>query len=113
MVSILHEQGASTTEYSRGVSLTEPPPLRASSPIERWALDPRVVHLNHGSFGGCPRSVIDAATAVRTRLEAAPMRFFVTEWQTELDRARAALAAFVRASDRRLAFVPNATTAVA
>jgi isopenicillin-N epimerase len=78
-----------------------------------WALDPSVVHLNHGSYGGCPRAVVDAAVAWRIRLEAAPMRFYVLEWQAELDRARAALAAFVRAPDDRLVLVPNATTAVA
>jgi isopenicillin-N epimerase len=95
------------------LSLTEPPPFRTTSPIERWALDPHIVHLNHGSFGGCPRAVIDAATAWRTRLEASPMRFLVLEWQAELDRARAALAAFVRAPDSRLVFVPGATTGIA
>jgi len=41
------------------------------------------------------------------------MRFFVLDWQRELDRARAALAAFVRAPAERLAFAPSATTAVA
>ena len=40
----------------RGVKLAEP-----ASPLDRWALSPDVVHLNHGSFGGCPRAVIDAA----------------------------------------------------
>jgi len=84
-----------------------------ASPIERWALDPTITHLNHGSYGGCPRAVLDTAAAVRARLEAAPMRFFVLEWQVELDRARAALAAFVRAPDDRLVFVPNATTGMA
>jgi isopenicillin-N epimerase len=83
------------------------------APIEHWALAPDVVHLNHGSYGGCPRAVIDAATALRARLEAAPMRFFVLDWQTELDRARAALAAFVGAPHDRFVFVPNATTAIA
>ncbi|MGE5185677.1 MAG: aminotransferase class V-fold PLP-dependent enzyme [Acidobacteriota bacterium] len=78
-----------------------------------WALDPDVVHLNHGSYGGCPRAVLDVAHAIRCRLEAAPMRFLVLEWQDEIDRARAALAAFVRAPEDRLAFVPNATTGVA
>src|SRR5437016_3630335 len=76
-------------------------------------LDPSVVHLNHGSYGGCPRVVFEAAAATRARLEAAPMRFLVLEWQAELDRARAALAAFVRAPADRLVFLPNATTAVA
>ena len=78
-----------------------------------FALDPAVVHLNHGSFGGCPVAVLDAAAAIRARLEASPMRFFVLDWQRELDAARAALARFVRAPDDRLVFVPNATTGVA
>ncbi|HEY1818189.1 MAG TPA: aminotransferase class V-fold PLP-dependent enzyme, partial [Kofleriaceae bacterium] len=72
-----------------------------------------VVHLNHGSFGGCPRAVLDAAAAIRARVEASPMRFFVLDWQRELDSARTALARFVRAPDDRLVFVPNATTGVA
>src|SRR6185503_7605088 len=46
-------------------------------------------------------------------MEASPMRFFVLDWQRELDSARTALARFVRAPDDRLVFVPNATTGVA
>ena len=86
---------------------------RPASPLDRWALDPTIVHLNHGSYGGCPRAVIDAATALRTRLEAAPMRFFILEWQAELDRARTAVAAFVGADPARTVFVPSATSGVA
>jgi len=52
---------------------------RPASPIDRWALDPTIVHLNHGSFGGCPRAVLDAAASFRARLEGSPMRFFVLE----------------------------------
>jgi isopenicillin-N epimerase len=78
-----------------------------------WMLDPDVVHLNHGSFGGCLKSVFDAATAWRAKLEAAPMRWLVLEWQAELDRARAVLASFLAAPAERLVFVPNATTGVA
>ena len=76
-------------------------------------LDPEVVHLNHGSYGGCLKSVFDAATAWRTKLERAPMRWLNLEWQIEIDRAREALAAFLRAPADRLAFVPSATTAIA
>jgi isopenicillin-N epimerase len=80
--------------------------------VSDWALAPDVVHLNHGSYGGCPRAVLETSAALRARLEAAPMRFFVLEWQAELDRARAALAELVRAPDDRLAFVPSATAGV-
>ena len=41
------------------------------------------------------------------------MRFFVTEWQDEVDRARAALAKFLHAAPARLVFVPGSTTGVA
>ena len=83
------------------------------SPIDRWALDPAVVHLNHGSYGGCPRAVLDAAAGFRARLEAAPMRFFILEWQAELDRARAAVAGFVGADPARMVFAPSATAGIA
>ena len=76
-------------------------------------LDPAVVHLNHGSFGACLRTVFDAAQVWRAKLEASPMRWLVLEWQAELDRARAALAAFVGAPAERLVFVQSSTTGVA
>lgn len=81
--------------------------------LDHWALSPDVVHVNHGSYGGCPRAVFDAAHALRTKLEAAPMKYLVLEWQDALDEARTALAEFVRAPADRLAFLPNATTGVA
>jgi isopenicillin-N epimerase len=90
------------------VKLTEP-----VSSIERWSLDPAIVHLNHGSFGGCPHAATQTATAWRARLEAAPMKFFVLDWQTELDRARGSVAEFVHAPAERLVFVPSATVGVA
>jgi isopenicillin-N epimerase len=83
------------------------------SSIKRWSLDPAIVHLNHGSYGGCPYAVTLTATAWRARLEAAPMRFLVLDWQTELDRARASLAAFISAPADRLVFVPSSTIGLA
>lgn len=92
-------------EYVRGVD--------AVSPLSDWMLDPAVVHLNHGSFGAVLKTTFEAAQAVRERIEAAPMKFFVLDWQDEIDRARVALAAFVKAPAERLVFVPNATMGVA
>jgi isopenicillin-N epimerase len=83
------------------------------SPLSRWSLDPTVVHLNHGSYGGCPLDVTAAAAAWRTKLEAAPMRFMVLDWQPALDYARAQLADFLHAPADRLVFLPSSTTGVA
>ena len=81
--------------------------------VEQWALSPEIVHLNHGSYGGCHKTVIAEATRLRTELEAAPMKFFGLAWQGLLDRARETLAEFVGAPADRLVFVPNATHGVA
>nr|HEX4316611.1 aminotransferase class V-fold PLP-dependent enzyme [Kofleriaceae bacterium] len=81
--------------------------------LDDWALDPAIVHLNHGSYGGCPRAVVAAAAATRARVEAAPMTYYGLHWQRELDAARARAAAFVGADPARFAFVPGATAGVA
>lgn len=81
--------------------------------LDQWALAPDVVHLNHGSFGGCPCAVVDASIAQRRRLEAAPMRYYVLDWQAELDRARTGVATFLHADPERLVFVAGATAGVA
>jgi isopenicillin-N epimerase len=79
----------------------------------RWALDPSVTFLNHGSFGACPREVLDAAARLRERIEHEPVRFFLCELPRLLDEARAEVAKLVGAAPEDLAFVPNATTGVA
>lgn len=87
--------------------------LDRAAPLAAFALDPTVLHWNHGSFGACPRAVLAAQDAARARLEAAPMRYFVVEHEPALAAVRDALGAFVGASADRLALVPNASTAVA
>src|SRR5437773_8572232 len=84
-----------------------------SDPMARlWPLDPAVTFLNHGSFGACPRAVLDAQARWRADLEAEPVRFLHRELEGRLAAARAALGAFVGADPDDLAFVSNATTGV-
>ena len=77
-----------------------------------WPLDPKVTYLNHGSFGSCPRAVLQFQNELRERLERQPVRFLVRELEPLWDAARGALAAFVGATPDNLVFVPNATAGV-
>src|SRR5262249_25968709 len=75
-----------------------------------WPLDPSVTFLNHGSFGACPRAVLEEQSRLRDRLEAEPVRFLSRQLEGLLDGAREVLGAFVGAPADDLAFVPNATS---
>ena len=88
--------------------------LPSPSPLARhWGLDPEVVYLNHGSFGACPRAVLEAQSALRTRIERDAVRFFVLDSDGLMDRAREAAGAFIGARPRDVVPVANATTGVA
>jgi len=78
----------------------------------QWPLDPGVAFLNHGSFGSCPRAVLEFQAELRERLERQPVRFFVRELEGLWDDARGALAEFLGAEADELVFVPNATSGV-
>ncbi|MAG55895.1 MAG: aminotransferase [Planctomycetes bacterium] len=77
-----------------------------------WSLDPEVTFLNHGSFGACPREVLDHQSELRARLERQPVGFFVREYYPLLDAARERLGEFLGADPEGLAFVNNATAGV-
>jgi len=77
-----------------------------------WGLDPEIIFLNHGSFGACPRPVLEAQQKLREHIEREPVRFFARELEGRLDAARRELAGFVGAAPGDLVFVPNATYAV-
>lgn len=85
---------------------------RGSDLARHWHLEPDVDFLNHGSFGACPRQVLEEQSQWRLRIEAQPVRFFVREYETHLDAARSAVAQFVGCDAQDLVFVPNATTGV-
>lgn len=74
--------------------------------------DPRLVFLNHGSFGSCPRAVLDVAETFRERFERDPIGFVVNELEPGLDAARTAAGRFLGADPQDLVFVKNATAGV-
>jgi isopenicillin-N epimerase len=82
-------------------------PLRAL-----WTLDPEIRFLNHGSFGACPRPVLDEQARIRAEIEREPVRFLARELEGRLDAVRAVLGPFLGALPEDLVPVPNATTGV-
>lgn len=77
----------------------------------QWALDADIVHLNHASYGACPRKVLDIQTSIRDELERQPGAFYASI-EERLHTAREMLGAFVGASPQRLAFTANVTVAL-
>jgi isopenicillin-N epimerase len=95
--------------------VTQPAHLTAPahSPFRKhWGLAPRLVFLNHGSFGACPKPILQLQESLRKEMEASPVQFLWRHYDSRLQPARVALASFVGANPRDLVFVTNATTAV-
>lgn len=81
-----------------------------SHPI--WLLDPAITMLNHGSFGACPRPILEYQNRLRERMEGRPVPFLVRDMFPLLDESRRTLAALVGTRPENLVFVNNATAAV-
>ena len=84
----------------------------SSKQADLWPLDRTVAMINHGSFGACPKVVLEAQQRYRLQMEQEPVRFFTREREPLLDTARDALAQFLGADPSDLVFVRNATEGV-
>ena len=89
---------------------TPPPP----GPLaEHFVLDPTIAFLNHGSYGACPRRVLEEQSRIRAHMEREPVEFFMVDMERQMDEARGRLAAWLGCDAAGLVPVPNATTGVA
>ncbi len=79
---------------------------------ELWTLDPAVTFLNHGSYGACPKAVLDMQAEYRARLERQPVQFLGREVEALLTEARETVGEFVGVPGRDIGFVSNATGGV-
>jgi isopenicillin-N epimerase len=77
-----------------------------------FLFDPNVTFLNHGSFGACPRAVLERYQQWQLELERQPVLFIARRLDDLLAEARAALGAYVGADPDDLVFVPNAGSGV-
>jgi isopenicillin-N epimerase len=79
---------------------------------DAWTLDPTVTFLNHGSFGACPRVVLEKQQELRRELEREPVDFLVRKMTPMVDENRNALATLIGADPTDMVFVQNATAGV-
>ncbi len=70
-----------------------------------------IIFLNHGSFGACPRAILDEQRRWVERLERQPVLFF-REAPALLQSSRESLAAYVGAQPQDLVYVTNSTYGV-
>ncbi|MGW6281683.1 aminotransferase class V-fold PLP-dependent enzyme [Kribbella sp. NPDC055071] len=76
-----------------------------------WALDPSVLHLNHGSYGAVPRRTLDLLAALRAETDANPMAWFRSV-VGRLTTSRLELASYLQTDPAGFALVPNASAGV-
>ena len=77
-----------------------------------WGLRTEIDFLNHGSFGACPKAVLNRQMELRETMEMDPVEFIDNVgrelWAEALNR----LSDFINADPAGMVFVPNATTGV-
>jgi isopenicillin-N epimerase len=77
-----------------------------------FMLDPKIVFLNHGSFGATPKEVFEVYQEWQRKLEQQPVKFLGREISLHLKEARDALGQYLNVTGDDLSFVPNATFGV-
>jgi isopenicillin-N epimerase len=77
-----------------------------------WSFDPAIAHLNHGSFGACPREVLALQAELRAQMEWDAGDFLWTTLPARLQEALGTLGEFLGAAGEDLAFVTNASVGV-
>ena len=91
------------------IRLAFPPQSRLR---RHWTLAPDVAFLNHGSFGACPKPILELQASLRLQMEAEPVQFLWRRYEERLELARRQVAKFVGCRPQDLVFVTNATTGV-
>jgi isopenicillin-N epimerase len=79
---------------------------------QHFLLDPGIVFLNHGSFGACPREVLEALQRWQLEMERNPVQFLGRRSAALLRATREHLAEYLGARADDLVFVTNSTTGV-
>jgi len=77
-----------------------------------FLLSKDVIHLNHGSFGACPKPIFERYQQYQTELERNTVNFFVNEAPQLLKRSREQLADFIGCHANDVVMVMNPSYAI-
>jgi len=77
-----------------------------------FSLDHEVTHLNHGSFGACPKVIFDNLISFQKKLEFEPVNFLDNHLYQYLKDSRFALSNYINCDRDDIAFFPNPSTAL-
>jgi isopenicillin-N epimerase len=80
--------------------------------IEKFYLDKNITFLNHGSFGACPKEVIEKYQYWQVELEKQPVEFLIRKSTQLLEFSRQKLAEFIHTNAENLVFITNTTYGV-
>jgi isopenicillin-N epimerase len=79
---------------------------------EQFFLNPEVVFLNHGSYGACPKPIMEDYQRWQRALEFEPVQFIIKKREEALLVSKKAFAAYVGCHHENFFFIQNPTTAV-
>ncbi|RZJ66499.1 MAG: aminotransferase class V-fold PLP-dependent enzyme [Flavobacterium sp.] len=79
---------------------------------QHFLLDPKIVYLNHGSFGACPKPIFDDYQYWQRLLEFEPVQFVFKKGPEQLRKSKQALAKFLNCDAADFFFTPNPTFAI-
>lgn len=79
---------------------------------ELFLLDPEYRHLNHGSFGACPRPIFEDYQNWQLKLEREPVDFFVNKGNVALQESKKALAEYINCDPDNFVYTMNPSYAI-
>ena len=79
---------------------------------KQFLLDPSITHLNHGSFGATPISIMDEYSHWQRKLEMNPVDFIDNQLPNLVQESRHKLSGFLNCDNDDIVYCPNPTTAL-
>ena len=77
-----------------------------------FLLDKETVHLNHGSFGACPKPIFESLISWQKKIESNPAKFLAFDIYNHLEESRLSLSKYINCNKNDIAFFPNPSTAL-